>query len=175
MNKNLLRKKYIKVRKDISLNRKDISKKNLLKLKDLDFKNILSFASMSSELNLWPLNLLLQKENRLFLPKIENKNLQIYKVNDIKNDLLKNEKLNILEPDPKKCTLANINEISCILVPGLVFDKKNNRLGYGLGFYDKLLKNLKCPSIGVGFLEQMFNGALPKEEHDIKLNHIMLF
>jgi 5-formyltetrahydrofolate cyclo-ligase len=110
MNKNLIRKKYIKIRSDISLNRKDISEKNLLNLKKINFQNILSFASTKNEINIWPLNFLLQKENRLFLPRIENKILKIYKVNDIKNDLIKNEKLNILEPDPKKCTLANINE-----------------------------------------------------------------
>jgi 5-formyltetrahydrofolate cyclo-ligase len=66
-------------------------------------------------------------------------------------------------------------QISCILVPGLVFDKNNYRLGYGLGFYDKLLKNKKCPTIGIGFFEQLFKDSLPIEEHDIKLNQVMLF
>jgi 5-formyltetrahydrofolate cyclo-ligase len=175
MNKNLIRTKYLQIRRDISLQRKEIAKKNLLKLKELNFKNILSFASTNNEINLWSLNFLLQKENRLFLPKIENNLLKIYKVDDIQTDLIKNEKLNILEPNLKKCTLANINEISCILVPGLVFDKKNHRLGYGLGFYDKLLYSSKCPTIGVGFLEQLSERSLPIEKHDIKLNQVMLF
>ncbi|NGX56546.1 MAG: 5-formyltetrahydrofolate cyclo-ligase [Candidatus Anoxychlamydiales bacterium] len=121
------------------------------------------------------MNYHLQEEKRLILPKIENNLLKLYFVNDLENDLEKNINFNIFEPNPKKCKPANFSDISCVLIPGLAFDNNNHRLGYGKGYYDRLLKNISCVSIGIGFLEQIVNKSLPIEIHDIKLNHVMLF
>ena len=64
-----------------------------------------------------------------------------------------------------------------MLVPLLAFDSKNNRLGYGKGFYDKylsiFLKNKKMiTTIGVAFLFQKYN-KLPVSKLDIKLDYIL--
>ena len=64
-----------------------------------------------------------------------------------------------------------------ILVPLLAFDDKNNRLGYGKGFYDRFLdKFLKIKknitTIGVAFSFQKYN-KLPVSNFDIKLDYIL--
>ena len=64
-----------------------------------------------------------------------------------------------------------------MIIPLLAFDKHNNRLGYGKGFYDsylnKLLKNKKkIITIGVAFSFQKYN-KLPTSKLDIKLDYIL--
>ena len=59
-----------------------------------------------------------------------------------------------------------------IIVPGVAFSKKGERLGYGGGFYDRFLEHHKVYTIGVAYDFQIMN-SLPTEEHDRKLNEII--
>ena len=64
-----------------------------------------------------------------------------------------------------------------MLVPLLAFDNKNNRLGYGKGFYDRFLNKFlkikkKITTIGVAFSFQKYN-KLPVSNLDIKLDYIL--
>lgn len=52
-----------------------------------------------------------------------------------------------------------------IIVPGLAFDKRGHRLGYGKGFYDRFLSTHPASTIGVCFTE-FFLESLPAEAHD---------
>ncbi len=73
---------------------------------------------------------------------------------------------NIMEPKP--CLLPIKEEkIDLVIVPGLAFDRRGFRLGYGGGYYDKYLPLLSstCKTIGVAFHSQIFE-ALPVDEHD---------
>ena len=61
-------------------------------------------------------------------------------------------------------------ERTLVLMPGAVFDKMRNRIGYGKGFYDRFLadkEELQIRTIGVGFACQMVE-ELPVEAWDIK-------
>lgn len=173
LTKKKLRKDFLKIRKNLSNERKLKAKASLLKLKNLKFEKILSFSSNESEINTWQLNSLLAKENRLLLPRIVEDNLLIYEVTDLKNQLIKGS-FNIFEPDEKKCKLINVKKISCVLTPGVAFDIKNQRLGYGRGFYDKFLTKINCPIFGIGYIEQL-TGKIPSESHDIKVTKLLLF
>ena len=64
-----------------------------------------------------------------------------------------------------------------MLIPLLAFDNKNNRLGYGKGFYDRFLnKFLKVKknitTIGIAFSFQKYN-RLPSSNLDIRLDYIL--
>ena len=61
-----------------------------------------------------------------------------------------------------------LDQIELILVPGLAVDFSGNRLGKGLGFYDRILENLYCPKYGVVFENEVFS-SIPSENHDQKL------
>lgn len=52
-----------------------------------------------------------------------------------------------------------------ILVPGLAFDRRGFRLGYGGGYYDRMLAQASCPCIGLTFHELLLP-YLPCEEWD---------
>ncbi|MDR0534969.1 MAG: 5-formyltetrahydrofolate cyclo-ligase [Puniceicoccales bacterium] len=63
--------------------------------------------------------------------------------------------------------------VDCILLPGLAFDPRGNRLGHGMGYYDRLLQHVPAgvPRIGVAFEWQIFP-AIPALPHDIPATHI---
>ena len=73
------------------------------------------------------------------------------------------------------------NEIipDLILVPLLAYDDNGSRLGYGGGFYDRTLYNLrknfkkKIIAMGLAYSSQKYNGLLPLEKTDEKLDAIL--
>ena len=77
-------------------------------------------------------------------------------------------------PEPlagKKVFLPDV-----ILVPLIAFDKYNNRLGYGKGYYDKYLNNLfkmkqKIEAIGIAFSFQQYD-KLPTNKFDFNLDNV---
>jgi len=52
-------------------------------------------------------------------------------------------------PEPENAAQANIDDADLIVVPLLLADKKGNRIGYGGGYYDRLLKDANARTIGV--------------------------
>jgi len=69
---------------------------------------------------------------------------------------------------------VNIEEIDLVIVPGVVFDKNLNRIGFGKGYYDKILNRLK-PSAKKVALAHDFQVLedIPAEEHDVKMDMII--
>lgn len=65
----------------------------------------------------------------------------------------------------------NLPKISCVVLPGRVFDKNGNRIGRGFGWYDRLIKHLEPETeiIGVCFGFQIFD-RVPVEKHDEKVH-----
>ncbi len=177
LNKKEIRETFLKIRSTLSEKRKQEARENaikvLLKLVQ-NFDHILSFTSKKDEIDLSPLNLLLAKEKRLFLPKAVFPKLEIYAVTDL-SKLKINKSYLILEPDPETCTLFKPEIIDLALIPGVAFDNEKNRLGFGKAYYDNLLVQMPhATKIGIGFKEQLCD-HLPVEKHDVQLNDIYLF
>ena len=84
------------------------------------------------------------------------------------NTLYEKSSIGVLEPIGDIFT----GIIDLIIVPGLVFDKKLNRLGFGMGYYDKYLNSHNIYKIGLCFNEQIVD-FVPVESHDIKMNMII--
>ena len=64
--------------------------------------------------------------------------------------------------------------IDAVILPGVAFDECGRRLGYGGGYYDRLLPTLRpdCLRIGIAFDEQL-QETIPAEEHDARV-HILV-
>ncbi len=135
---------------------------------------ILSFFSIGSEVELAPLNRLLATEGRLILNRLEHGALIPYFVADLSRGL-RLSPLAIPEPDPALCEKAALSEIDLILVPGLAFDKKGYRLGYGWGYYDRFLSTIgQIPTKGIGFIEQLSAELLPRDPWDLPVQELLL-
>ena len=60
---------------------------------------------------------------------------------------------------------------SVVVVPGAVFDRTFGRIGYGGGYYDKFFEKYShITKIGVLFTEQLFEGIVPTDCHDIRMD-----
>lgn len=64
--------------------------------------------------------------------------------------------------------------IDAVIVPGVAFDECGRRLGYGGGYYDRLLPTLRpdCLRIGVAFDEQLLQ-EIPAEDHDATVHVVV--
>ncbi len=137
---------------------------------------ILSFHALSEEIDTLPLNAHLAKEKRLLLPKISGDSLLIYQVDDPLKELEQNA-WHLWEPNPLLCRRVELEQIDCILVPGLGFDLQKHRIGYGKGHYDRLLGQIdhtRLKKVGLGFKEQLVEEGLPCVTHDIALDEVLL-
>ena len=64
------------------------------------------------------------------------------------------------------------DRLELLLIPGLAFDTSGTRLGYGKGFYDRLLAQTKVPLVGV-VPSKLIVPVLPIEPHDVKMTHLL--
>lgn len=135
---------------------------------------VLSFASFSTEINLWSLNQKLAAERRLVLPRLINGQIHLFCVTDINH--LEPHAWGFLEPNIFHCSAIDASLIEIALIPGLGFDLQTKyRLGYGQGCYDRLLTTASFSQRwGIGFLEQAIEN-LPYTNQDIPLSYIHLF
>lgn len=80
----------------------------------------------------------------------------------------------ILEPKPGRLRPVEPGELELILIPGVAFDRKGNRLGYGAGYYDRFLEKAspKAVFIALAFELQVVEDAFPAE-HDIPVHYIL--
>ena len=133
---------------------------------------LLGFASYGSEIRTWQiLEEALKKGKRVYLPKIENEEMNFYRLGDLSE--LNEGYRGIQEPDghTEKFVYGEKSAgKTLLLMPGVAFDPYRNRMGYGKGFYDRFLagkEGLQIRSIAIGHACQMVD-RLPAEEHDVK-------
>ncbi|MGE0198937.1 MAG: 5-formyltetrahydrofolate cyclo-ligase [Simkaniaceae bacterium] len=177
--KEEIRKKMLHVRRMLSEERRLEAQHQVLQVlypQLQTFSWILSFANKEEEINLWPLNSKLAKEGRLLFPRLVSPvELLPFAVKDFEHELVMNTHWKVLEPHPDRCPLVALNQIDCVLVPGIGFDANKQRIGYGKGHYDRFLSKLTCPFYGIGFKEQHLAAPLPAKAHDIPLTEVYLF
>jgi 5-formyltetrahydrofolate cyclo-ligase len=77
----------------------------------------------------------------------------------------------LLEPNPRN-EEADLGSLEVIFIPGLAFDVKGYRLGYGGGFYDRVLRETSALKVGVCYSFQLLE-SLPVEPHDVPVDLIL--
>jgi 5-formyltetrahydrofolate cyclo-ligase len=112
----------------------------------------------------------------LLLPRVNHQKglVDIYRVRDPIRDLLAGT-WGIREPKPDRCARVNPYAIDFVLVPGLAFDARGGRLGYGGGFYDKLLADglSPCAWLVAGAFESQMVEKVPVDEHDVPMDVVV--
>ncbi len=102
-------------------------------------------------------------------PKVRGKDLDFYLVN--KQSTWEVGPFGIPEPDPQSSQQIDIHLAEGVLVPGVVFDRRGNRLGYGRAFYDRALSQFKGHKVGVAYSVQVRN-EIPNESHDVRMDFL---
>ena len=122
--------------------------------------NILRFIEIASKKNF-----------RIVLPVIKSSSNMCFKLWIFKEPLYMNN-FGILEPRKSKVEITP----DLILVPLVAFDGQLNRLGYGKGYYDRILNKIKknkkdMISLGIAYSFQKSKN-IPVNKHDFKLDYI---
>ncbi|MBU0757845.1 MAG: 5-formyltetrahydrofolate cyclo-ligase [Nanoarchaeota archaeon] len=174
--KEKIRQEILRLRNGFSredLDEKDISIKKRLENLD-EFRKagtVLFYVSFESEVATHSLirEALVDKKN-VIVPYIEEKEIFLSKIEDFIE--LETGKFGILEPKKKFIRKANLDDVNLIIVPGIVFDMHGHRVGFGGGYYDKLLCKTKALKIGMCYEFQIVNDV-PVELHDIPVDIIV--
>lgn len=78
------------------------------------------------------------------------------------------------EPRVNATRAIAIQELDCVLVPGVAFDANGQRLGRGKGYYDRFLAQLSpdVPLISLAYRDQIV-ASIPFEAHDIPVHEVL--
>jgi len=137
-------------------------------------KKIFTYVSFGSEIDTIKfIKYALNDNKEIYVPKTDKtkKEMVAIRINSLDNMSVDN--WGILEP--KSVDKNKIGEdFDLILMPGLAFDRKGNRIGYGGGYYDKYLSQFKEISnkLVLAYDFQIVNN-IENESHDIKVNCII--
>lgn len=85
---------------------------------------------------------------------------------------LMNGQFGILEPKPEAVRPVASDRIDVALVPGLAFDETGNRLGRGMGYFDRILQDLRGVKIALAYDFQIVS-EVPMEAHDAIVDFIV--
>lgn len=112
---------------------------------------------------------------RVLLPKVNraSNELDLYQVTDLQRDVAPGL-WDIPEPLPERCAAARLDEADFILLPGVAFGRDGARLGYGGGFYDKLLARPNhCPALVAAAYSLQVAANIPQEATDRKVQWLV--
>lgn len=138
-------------------------------------KWILTYVSFGSEVDTTALIQKAFKDGKhVFVPCIRNHTMDFYEIENL-HDLTPGT-MQIPEPDPNPAkkfpyeihlSLDRAEECA-VFVPGLAFDKKCGRIGYGGGYYDRFLGTFrKKMAVGLCYTEQIVD-EVPMGENDVQ-------
>ena len=117
-----------------------------------DFDIVLSYIDLKNEISALEINRALMMQNKIVavpkvVPKTQNMNFYILDNSIEISEQVKTGSFGINEPVAKKENLFNAENFMqkkiCVVVPGVAFGRKGQRLGHGMGFYDIYLSDLK--------------------------------
>jgi len=106
------------------------------------------------------------------VPKCEPKTrtMTFYKITSFEQ--LENVYMHLSEPIPHLTTKVAKEQIDCLIVPGLAYDRRGFRLGFGGGYYDRFLSDFVKPTISLAFHMQVVE-KIPADDYDVPIEKII--
>ena len=138
---------------------------------------VLGYLNFGSELasELW-VQRAFADGKRVLLPRVNraSKHLDLYQVRNLQQDVAPGL-WGIREPVVEHCIKEEtLSAVDFILLPGVAFTREGARLGYGGGYYDKLLANMPHqPTLVAGAFEMQVVQEIPQEKTDRKLEWLV--
>jgi 5-formyltetrahydrofolate cyclo-ligase len=148
--------------------------KRLLSLREyVDARRVLYYASFRSEVSTEELiEASIASGKEVLLPKVDEENCALTKhmIDGLHN--VSPGYMGIPEPVTNLC--VKVESVHLILVPGLAFGHHGWRIGYGGGYYDRLLSRVRGirPIVALAYEAQILED-IPHEEHDVPMDVIV--
>lgn len=76
----------------------------------------------------------------------------------------------MLEPDAS-LPVIEPRELDLALVPGVVFDRRGYRLGFGAGFYDRFMLRVTAIKVGITYAA-LIADQIPNDSHDQRVDYV---
>jgi phosphoribosylglycinamide formyltransferase-1 len=136
-------------------------------------KCILLYASKGSEVHTEGIirsALSLGKRVALPVTNKERHELELYEVHSV--DELAPGAFEIMEPEANAARKVEPDEVDLAVVPGVSFDQRGHRIGYGKGYYDKLLPKISGKKVGLAYEIQIV-GRVPEDPHDVAVDMVV--
>jgi 5-formyltetrahydrofolate cyclo-ligase len=132
---------------------------------------VLVYADFGSEVATGALvGAILQDGKRLVMPRVADGDLVLHAVVDPERDLVAGV-WGIREPDPA-CNEVAPAEVELFLLPGLAFDEGGGRLGYGRGYFDRVLAQASGRRVALAFDGQVVE-AVPRGATDVAMDLVV--
>ncbi len=126
------------------------------------YGTVLSYLSMDDEVDLNRINDL--ERCRIAITRTPGDGP--LSMHELQSDRLERHRLGFDQPTEDSPTIE-ISDVDVVLVPGLAFDRRGNRLGRGAGYYDQLLSGLAPGVVTIGItVDELVVDAIPTEVHD---------
>jgi 5-formyltetrahydrofolate cyclo-ligase len=87
-------------------------------------------------------------------------------------DQLERVYFGLLEPKVEETEKAHPDQIELMIVPGIVYDRRGYRIGYGGGYFDRYLTHYKNQTLSLAFSAQIVD-TVPTEAHDIAVSALI--
>ncbi|HLR08025.1 MAG TPA: 5-formyltetrahydrofolate cyclo-ligase [Bacillota bacterium] len=113
-----------------------------------------------------------QDRKTIAVPKCvpEKRRLDFYRLRTY--DQLEISYYNLLEPKPDRSKYIEKDSIDLLIVPGVLFDKRGYRIGFGGGYYDRFLIDFPNQTVSLTSSKLLVD-TLPAESFDIPVDHII--
>jgi len=173
MGKDEIREKILEKRSKLEKS-KIIEKGNLVKEKLFSLeeykkaKTVMFFVSFRKEAYTQDMIKEALKDKIVVVPKVKKFELIPCRIKDFLE--LATGYSGVLEP--VRIDEVDLNDIDIVLVPGIAFDKRGYRIGYGKGYYDNFLKNVRALKIGLCMDFQIVDN-IPEKEWDVKMDVVV--
>jgi 5-formyltetrahydrofolate cyclo-ligase len=130
---------------------------------------VMAYASFGSEFETADLIAdLLAQGRQLVLPRVErgSRVFQLHRVEDPARQLVPGV-WGIPQPSADMCPPVPASQLDFVLVPGVAFTRRCERLGYGGGYYDGFIRGLsRRPPLVAAAFELQLLPELPSTERD---------
>ena len=134
-------------------------------------RTVCFFVSYGSEVHTLPLiQAALNQDKRVVVPRVraKEKRLELRQLRCPEAELAPGTK-GIPEPGPE-CPEATPEQVELVVVPAVAWDEEGHRLGYGGGYYDRLLAQMpQAFRVGLGFEVQLVP-KVPRGPHDLAVD-----
>lgn len=185
--KRKIRQEFLKKRNNLSWDeiksKSEKIEKELFSLPEFQrAKTVMFYVSFRSEVETEKMTRnALKLKKKIVIPVVHGEKIVVSEIKNLKKELTKGS-FGIKEPKKEFRRRVNQKEIDLVVVPGVVFDKRGGRLGYGRGYYDRFLRSKsirsrmsrsrQCALIGLAFDLQIAR-KIPLVKGDMKVDKIV--